>query len=405
LKKLDVAIAGAGPGGLAAALALHRLGHKVTVFEQFEKPRPVGSGLILQPTGLAVMEWLELGQHIRSLGARIDRLTGTATDTGKTVLDVRYSVLGAERGCAVHRAALFNVLLSAVQTAGIPVETTRQISNYDSGVLVFDNGAKTSRFDVVVDALGARSPLRRHACDATSETALAFGAVWASLPWPGQPFDSHALVQRYHKASVMVGVLPIGRVAEGEMQQAAFFWSLKQSEVGSWRAAGVDAWKNNVSRYWPEVQPLLQHIQHTDDLTVAKYQHHTIARPYGDRLICIGDSAHSTSPQLGQGANMALLDVRALADALVSQTCFEHVAKDYAHRRKRHVRLYQLLSYAFTPFYQSDSHFLPLLRDHLVPLTVKLGFVERLLAKIVAGQLVEPVRAGLHFNRGAGRSD
>ncbi|TIS71130.1 MAG: FAD-dependent oxidoreductase, partial [Mesorhizobium sp.] len=49
---LDIAIAGAGPAGLAAALYLKRAGHRVTIFERFDEPKPVGSGLILQPTGL-----------------------------------------------------------------------------------------------------------------------------------------------------------------------------------------------------------------------------------------------------------------------------------------------------------------------------------------------------------------
>ncbi|RWF75469.1 MAG: FAD-dependent oxidoreductase [Mesorhizobium sp.] len=47
---LDIAIAGAGPAGLAAALYLKRAGHQVTIFERFGAPKPVGSGLILQPT-------------------------------------------------------------------------------------------------------------------------------------------------------------------------------------------------------------------------------------------------------------------------------------------------------------------------------------------------------------------
>ena len=71
---LDIAIAGAGPAGLAAALYLKRAGHRVTIFERFDKPAPVGSGLILQPTGLTVLDDLGLLAEIRALGSRIDRL-------------------------------------------------------------------------------------------------------------------------------------------------------------------------------------------------------------------------------------------------------------------------------------------------------------------------------------------
>ena len=71
-----IAIAGAGPAGLATALYLDRLGHRVTLFERFDKPKPIGSGLILQPTGLAVLADLGLHDEIAALGQPLDRLRG-----------------------------------------------------------------------------------------------------------------------------------------------------------------------------------------------------------------------------------------------------------------------------------------------------------------------------------------
>ena len=87
---LDIAIAGAGPAGLAAALYLKRAGHLVTIFERFDEPKPVGSGLILQPTGLTVLADLGLLDDILALGSRIDWLHGADAKTGRTVRDVRY---------------------------------------------------------------------------------------------------------------------------------------------------------------------------------------------------------------------------------------------------------------------------------------------------------------------------
>jgi salicylate hydroxylase len=389
---LDIAVAGAGPGGLAAALALHRQGHRVVIYEQFEAPKPIGSGLILQPAGLAVLDWLGLGERMRGLGARIDRLSGTASRSGKVVLYVRYAALGDQRGCAVHRAALFNVLFDAVKAEGIRMETLSQINGFDDGVLILDQGRRTLCFDLVVDALGARSPLRRFTEVPCRVSTLAYGAVWASLPWPGPPFDPHALAQRYDKASVMIGVLPIGRVVEGGGQQCAFFWSLEVADYAAWKIRGLAAWKAEVAGFWPEVVPLLTSINSTDDLTLARYQHHTLSKPYGPRLISIGDSAHAASPQLGQGANMALLDVQALAEALQRHASIVDVAKDYALSRKRHVWVYQALSRMFTPFYQSDSVVLPMIRDNLVSHVARVPAAQRLLAHMVAGTLVKPLR-------------
>jgi len=49
--RLQIGIAGAGMGGLASAIALHCAGHRVRIFDKFDQPRPVGSGLVVQPVG------------------------------------------------------------------------------------------------------------------------------------------------------------------------------------------------------------------------------------------------------------------------------------------------------------------------------------------------------------------
>jgi salicylate hydroxylase len=186
-RSFHIAICGAGPAGLAAALALSRLGHRISLFDQFDKPRPLGSGLILQPTGLGVLDWLGLGTRMRGLGARIDRLYGKASGSGRTVLDVRYEALGAARGLAVHRAALFNVLFDAVAAAGIEVQTSSLVSGLEGTTVILNQGRREGPFDLVIDALGSRSPLISLASGPDYRSSLDYGAIWASLPWPGAP--------------------------------------------------------------------------------------------------------------------------------------------------------------------------------------------------------------------------
>ena len=65
-------------------------------------------------------------------------------------------------------------------------------------------------------------------------------------------------------------------------------------------------------------------------MILATYDHHTLPLPFGRKLVFIGDSAHATSPQLGQGANMALLDVRALTEALEEKTDLQYAVVTYA---------------------------------------------------------------------------
>lgn len=98
---------------MAAALLLEADGHGVTLFERFEAPRPVGSGLMIQPTGLAVLDSLGLGQALRATGAPVRRLFGRAGADGPVVLDVRYAAGGPRAGVGygVHRAALFDICI------------------------------------------------------------------------------------------------------------------------------------------------------------------------------------------------------------------------------------------------------------------------------------------------------
>ena len=67
-------------------------------------------------------------------------------------------------------------------------------------------------------------------------------------------------------------------------------------------------------------------------------------------------------------------------------------AAKIARLRRLHVRLYQALSVVFTPFYQSDSLLLPLIRDQLVAPLSRPRWASWLLARIVAGRLVDPLQ-------------
>ncbi|MBZ9743297.1 FAD-dependent monooxygenase [Mesorhizobium sp. CO1-1-4] len=393
-------MAGAGPAGLAMALYLKRAGHRVTIFERFAEPKPVGSGLILQPTGLTVLADLGLLDDIMALGSRIDRLHGADASSGRTVLDVRYDAQrGGRFGLAVHRAALFGVLFREAQREAIAIETGVEIETLEAGeraTLIRGDGRRAGPFDLVVDASGARSKLRRGVGNPGEPRPLPYGAFWASLKWRGEGFDEHALLQRYDKASVMIGVLPIGRPEPGARKMAAFFWSLKPDDVDAVRGQGLDAWKARVVRLWPRAEAFTSQIDSFDQLSLARYGHHTMKLPVGRRLAVIGDAAHSTSPQLGQGANMALLDAAALGHALARTDGVEAALEAYAKARRWHVRTFQALSLAFTPFYQSDSVALPFIRDRLVATIAKIPPAPQFLASMVAGTAIDPFRrAGL----------
>ncbi|TCR59332.1 DCC1-like thiol-disulfide oxidoreductase family protein [Bosea sp. BK604] len=391
-----IAIAGCGPAGLAAALLLHRDGHRVTIYERFETPQPVGSGLMIQPTGLAVLHELGLDAEILAAGARIDRLFGCSVPSERIVLDVRYAALGngAGHGIGIHRAALFGALYNAASAARIPILTGRGVTSAELApdgrrVLSFADGGQAGPFDLVVDALGTSSPLA-----APTGRALSYGAFWASLDWvDGAGFDPAALEQRYLRASRMVGVLPIGRPSPEERPKATFFWSLRADALDAWRQAGLATWKAEVLKLWPATAPFLDQVRTPEQLTFARYSQRTLARPAEPGLIHLGDSWHSTSPQLGQGANMALLDAHALAKALRENDDPALALGKAVALRRGHVRLYQGMSALFTPVYQSDSRALPFLRDRIAGPLSRIPPGPWVLAAMVSGLIGWPLRS------------
>jgi 2-polyprenyl-6-methoxyphenol hydroxylase-like FAD-dependent oxidoreductase len=360
----DIAIVGAGIGGLATAIALGRAGHRIVLYERFPQSRPIGSGLMLQPTGLAALERLGLRAEIEALGARIDRLHGL-NQRGALVFDLGYSELDpALYAIGVHRAALHHALWSAFASGAAAIETGWTIVDVATGAdgraRLVDESARTSpAFDLVIDASGARSTLRRLASPAKAR-AFAYGAVWASVP--DLAIAPAMLAQRYVAARIMIGHLPVGRTRADGDALAAFFWSLKPADYPAWRARFAD-WQTEVARLWPALEPVLAAFDGPDDLTLAAYMHFTARRPFRGPFALIGDAAHATSPQLGQGANSALLDALALADALEATGDITQALIYYARIRRRHVRFYQLASAAMTPFFQSDSRVLADLRD------------------------------------------
>lgn len=388
---LTVAIAGCGIAGLASAALLARQGAKVVVFDKMDRPAPLGSGLILQPVGLAVLEEIGAAATLKALGASVKRLFGKVQPSGRVVLDVRYAALGAGKACglAVHRGALFEALLAAATAAGVELVSGKEIVGADATRLKFADGTSSAVFDLVVDALGVNSMIGR----SKAVSPLPFGALWANLDFAADGvFDGEALEQRYEWARKMVGVLPIGSLRPGEKRQAAFFWSLRHADEAAWRGRPIAAWKEDVLKLWPETAPLVRQIDGHDDLIFASYAHGTRGA-VSDGVAHVGDSWHCASPQLGQGANMALLDASALAAAVGRAASVEEALELYAWARRGHIWLYQTASWMFTPAYQSDGWAMPLVRDWMLSPIARVWPAPVMLASLVAGAVGSPLGA------------
>jgi 2-polyprenyl-6-methoxyphenol hydroxylase-like FAD-dependent oxidoreductase len=386
MKSLTIGIIGAGIGGLAAASLLAQRGHAITLVERFATPRALGSGLVLQPVGLQVLAEIGALATARALGAEVSRMQGLAGQ--RKVLDVSYAPRAP--GLAIHRASLFHALWQAAIATGVTLATGQACTaaplTQTKRLITRDGADPLGPFDLVIDASGTGSPL-----SPLQARPLPYGALWATVPWPADsPLSKTELQQRYRGARNMAGVLPVGCLPDDPTPRAAVFWSLPRAALDHWPQADMAVWKAEVASLWPEMAGFLTPLISPADLTPARYSHGTLRRPYAPALAFIGDAAHRASPQLGQGANMALLDALALAMALEALPLPEALPR-YAQMRRWHVRSYQTMSALFTPMYQSASPRLPLLRDWLLAPASRIWPVPKLLTALVSGSMMPPL--------------
>jgi 2-polyprenyl-6-methoxyphenol hydroxylase-like FAD-dependent oxidoreductase len=364
---MRAAVVGSGVAGMASALALARRGHEVTLFEAFETPHPLGSGLLLQPSGLAALRALDLAEPVLDLGARITRLDGRDV-AGRRVMAMNYEDWrpGAF-GLGVHRASLFGVLHGALAPAGVSLLTgcvIKSLEAADHPVLRDAAGTAHGPFDLAVIADGSASRLRAQVRPRARAPVYPWGAVWANARDVDGRFAG-ALHQRYRGASSMMGVLPIGRGPNGEEDLVSLFWSLPQTEMKAFFQGDLNAWRAQALRVWPEARSLLDQFDHPRQFAPAVYRDVSVGRWSRAGLLLIGDAAHGTSPQLGQGANLGLIDAVELAEALaVDRPAAASLARFQAQRR-RQTGVYQLASRALTPLFQSGGRLGPLVRDLL----------------------------------------
>jgi 2-polyprenyl-6-methoxyphenol hydroxylase-like FAD-dependent oxidoreductase len=359
------------------------------VYERVPEPGAVGAGILLQPTGLAVLAELGLLGEILARGAEVGRLL-SRTHRGRTLFDLRYARLARGLfGIGMHRGALFDALVTALRTAGAILRPGVEVCGLDAQrertVLVAADGAPIAEHAFVLVADGARSRLRSGSGIRHRARPYPWGALWFVGADPEQRFAG-TLSQVCRGTERMLGFLPTGVGAgSGATPLVSLFWSIRADRVEAWRAAGLEVWKDELLRFEPRADALLAQIREPEQVLVAGYVDVVMRRFHRGRVAYIGDAAHATSPQLGQGTNLALMDALALRDALAAEPELEPALARYAQVRRAHTRFYGLASRWLTPFFQSRLSALAPLRDLGFPLLGALAPFEAQMLRTLAG--------------------
>lgn len=360
-KRLRIAIVGYGTGGQASALYLSADGHQVDVFERAPVLGPVGAGFLLQPVGLLVLWELGVLHAALAHGAVIRRLYGENA-SGRPVMDMRYGELDQRLfGLGMQRGALFS-LLDAAWREGRNVHCGTAIVDVDTehGSLTDANGRVHGGYDLVVVADGSASRLRSQVGRPMLDQPYPWGAQWCLVD-QGDWGTSSELRQRYVAARRMAGMLPVGTRPGDPVPKMSFFWSMHADRLRD--DAAIGNWRGELEGLWPEAARRLATTDIPGGLLAARYRDVVHRRWSRGRAVLLGDAAHAMSPQLGQGVNMALLDARALRDALRQGPDIAVALSTYQAVRRKHLRAYHFWSHWLTPLFQSEHDFAAKLRD------------------------------------------
>ncbi|MEZ7154180.1 FAD-dependent oxidoreductase [Streptomyces sp. MAD19A] len=313
LKNLKIAVVGAGYGGATAAKALSLLGARVDVYEQASGIREVGAGIGLRPSTMnRFREW--------GVFDEIARVTSPSdyfeilTATGDPLMKEAWPADGEQTQThLIHRGdfidALMGVLPEGMVHLGHKLE--RVEDRGDSAALTFTNGT-TVEADLVVGADGIKSVVRQQLFSRKPPVFAGEHAYRTVISVD----DAHGMVvddnlRMYIGRGTKVYLLPLRHRGQVSFDITAL------NPDGTW---APQVTKEDLLRTVEGFDERLVDITRDLDMDAvnirAVYDIDPVDTWHSDAVVLVGDAAHSMLHHQGQGANSAIEDGGALADAL-----------------------------------------------------------------------------------------
>ncbi|MES1022876.1 FAD-dependent urate hydroxylase HpxO [Gloeocapsa sp. BRSZ] len=328
---LKVVVIGAGIGGLTTGISLRQAGFEVEIYDRVKELRPAGAGISLWSNGVKVLNRLGLGEKMAQIGGQMDRMQ-YLTKTGELLNDIDLQPLVEEVGqrpYPVARTDLQQMLLDAypgevnLNHKCIGVEEDAQ------GVTaVFENGHRATG-DLLVAADGIHSILRRYVLNEQVQPKYGTYVNWNGLVPASEdlaPKNSWAIYVGDHKR---VSMMPVAR------DRFYFFFDVplpKGTPINpDYRADLAEHFHG-----WAQpVQLLIERLEPSQTNRVEIHDVGPINKMVRGRVALLGDSAHATCPDLGQGGCQAMEDGLVLTQYLLTTNLgVEYALQRYEAERK-----------------------------------------------------------------------
>lgn len=377
---LQIAIVGYGIAGVAAAIQLQRLGHHITQFERSHPPATSGAGMLLHPRALRQLQKLGVLDAARASGAPVRRICAQ-TLGGQPLMDVPYPERHAgQHGLGIQRSALHR-LLSDVDPGRTAVLEGQDITSLDCRQGYLSTARQRhGPYDLIVVADGAHSGLREQLPLAVRRNHRADSAALVGLVDDPEQLTGDWLVQHFD-TSRHLSVWPAGRDRQNGIARCSVAMNAPLAEAWALRDAGN--WRSQMNRLCPLVGRLLADST-APTWHVFAYRDVELETTTAGRVVLIGDAAHSMSPQLGVGAQLAMEDADVLASSLSEHDDLPTALRAHARTRQAQLHRYQQASRWITPLFQSDSRLLAALRNRFLATTMQAPWAQRLAQELLS---------------------
>ncbi len=330
---MNVVIIGAGMGGLTTGIALKKFGHQVRIFEQTEKILPVGAAISLWSNGVKCLNYLGLTDKIAKLGGQMDDLAYVDGLTGDVMTQFSLRPLIEEVGqrpYPVARADLQNMLMDEFGRDQIYLGK-KMVSLEDKTDFVevhFADGSSTQA-DLLIGADGTHSMTRTYVLGQQVQRRYAGYVNWNGLVEISEDLAPAQQWTTYVGEGKRASLMP---VADGK------FYFFLDVPLPAGLENNRHEYKKLLKQYFVDwCQPVQQLIERLDPQKTNRVEIHDIepfTQFYKGRVVILGDAAHSTTPDIGQGGCQAMEDAIYLARSLQINTLgLEDALRRYQNKR------------------------------------------------------------------------